>query len=918
MQNQATPAAALQAHRRAIQRMRAFVRPKRVFHPRRLAALGALVLAGAIAVLLVDMLEGVAARDVASAVGATSGLMLIASAIASAGSYTALMGFEWLAVRQAGAAVPPRLAAFTGFISWAFTFVLGFGVITGGAVRLRRYGRAGLSAGQTVRITLFGAVFFWLGIAALAGLSLVAAPSVLQPLVGLSPSAATGIGLAVTLLLAVVILRGGRSVTLGGQRLTLPDARTGLAVAGLGIADTGLAALGLWCVLPAGSDIGFLHFLPIFAMATVAGVVSHAPGGVGAFEAVILILVPGAPSELLASLLVFRLVYYVAPFVIGAVAFALAELAPQRHRLSTLPRLLGPVLAPMVPLILSAAVFAAGLVLLVAGALPGASAPVTGVLRGLPIPFVEASHFVASVSGAALLIVGSGLKRQMRASWVAAIVLLAAETVLSLAKGLHIGEALICVALIACLVAARGSFDRGGSALQAVSLRRLAAIAAAIAIALGVALVSGAPADWQNVTWWQVAFQADTPHFLRAILGASVVFALLVLWRTVHRPAGFAAAAPDAATVAAGVADAADPYANLAFLGDKCFLFDEDGGFIMYQVQRGTYLAMGDPVARDAAQATALVWRFRELAHKAGGEPAFYQVSAAALPIFIDAGFTFAKLGEEAVIDLAAFSMHGSRATRFRQMIARAERAGLTFELVRAADVAPLLPSLKPISEDWLARQTGREKGFSLGFWDEDYLARFDVAVIRHEGVPVAFANLWAGAGHREATIDLMRYRSDLPQGAMDYLFIALINALKGEGVERLSLGMAPLSGLAEHRLAPAWSRVGASVYRSGGAFFNFSGLRDYKAKFKPDWRPRYLAHTGARSVARVMIDATFIISRGPRGVGGGATAMAAANPGGEAMAALAPVLEDPFAEPPASANSADPSPAVPPAAAAR
>ncbi|UOM33293.1 bifunctional lysylphosphatidylglycerol flippase/synthetase MprF [Acuticoccus sp. I52.16.1] len=853
--------------------MRALVRRRRLLHPRRLAAVAALLLAGAVAVLLVDMLEGVAAKDVASAVHATRGIDLLAAGFATAGSYAALIGFEWLALRQAGAAVSPRLAVFTGFISWAFTFVLGFGVVTGGAVRLRRYGRAGLTARATIAVTLFGAVFFWLGIAGLAGISLIAAPGVLTPLVGLPAEAGLALGLGVTLAIGAWIARGGRTLRLGGQALTLPTARTGAAVVALGIADTGLAALGLWFVLPAGSDMTFLAFLPIFAMATVAGVLSHAPGGVGAFEAVILISVPGAPSALLAALLVFRLVYYVAPFGLAAIAFAVAELAPQRNRLSALPMLLVPLLRPLAPLVLSTAVFGLGLLLLISGAVPSAAWRMSGISAVLPLPFVEASHFVASVAGAALLIVASGLKRQMRASWVAALALLAAEAVVSLAKGFDFEEAAACVVLMVALIAARGAFDRGGSALQAVSVRRIAGIAAAIALSIAVGLVARGDVDWEGTHWWEFAVQSDAPRFLRASVGASVVLALLLLWRATHIAIPNGAEAPCAGRIAAAVAGAPDPNANLAFLGDKRFLFDEDGGFIMYQVQRGTYLAMGDPVTRCRAATARLVWRFRELAHRNGGVPAFYQVSAATLPVYIEAGFAFAKLGEEAVVDLAAFTMSGSRATRFRQMTARAERADLTFEIVPAGEVAPLAAALRPISDAWLERQAGREKGFSVGFWSEAYLARFDHALVRHAGTPVAFATLWRCGRGEDVTIDLMRHGPDLPNGTMDFLFVALINALKAEGVARLSLGMAPLAGLAEHRLAPAWSRVGATVYRRGGAFYNFSGLRDYKAKFKPEWRPRYLAHTGARSVARVMIDATWIVSRGPRGLEGEDTA---------------------------------------------
>lgn len=847
-------------------RLRALVQAARPLQPRRLAAVAALVLAGAVTVVLVDMLEGVAARDVASAVRGTGGLALAGAILASAGSYAALVGFERLAIREAGVSVAPRLVALTGFISWAFTFVLGFGVVTGGAVRLRRYGRTGLAAVETLRVTLLGAVFFWVGIAAVAGLSLLAAPQVLRPLLGLPDAAAFALGLAVTLGLGVSIARGGRALRLGKQALALPGRRTGLWVVALGIADTGLAALGLWCVLPPGTPMPFLAFLPVFAMATVAGVVSHAPGGVGAFEAVILISVPGDTPALLAALLVFRLVYYVAPFSLAAIAFAAAEVAPQRRRLGALPPLVLSALRPLAPSILSAAVFAAGLVLLLTGALPGEAWRMSGVTSVLPLPLVEVAHLGSALAGAALLIVGSGLRKRVRAAWTATLALLAAEAVLAMARGLDYEEATLCLALIVILAFARDKFDRGGGVLQAVSLRRIAAIGGAIGLSFAVGLAAGGGGGAPAAGAWHLAAGAEVPRFLRASLGALLVLALLLAWRAARRPVRVAAGAPAADGLERLVAAAQEPGANLAFLGDKRFLFDDGRGFIMYQVRRGTWLAMGDPLAQDRAAAAALIWRFRELAHRGGGECAFYQVSEGMLPLYIEAGFSFVKLGEDAVVDLTRFSMEGARAARFRQSVARARRAGCTFELVPPAAVAALLPALKPVSDAWLARQKGREKGFSIGFWDEAYLSRFEVALVRCGDRPVAFATLWPGADGQDLAIDLMRYGDDLPGDTMDFLFLSLMEAARARGIARLGLGMAPLSGLVEHRLAPAWSRVGATVYRCGGAFYNFSGLRAYKEKFHPEWRPRYLAHAGGRSLARVLLDATLIIARGPEG----------------------------------------------------
>jgi phosphatidylglycerol lysyltransferase len=142
-----------------------------------------------------------------------------------------------------------------------------------------------------------------------------------------------------------------------------------------------------------------------------------------------------------------------------------------------------------------------------------------------------------------------------------------------------------------------------------------------------------------------------------------------------------------------------------------------------------------------------------------------------------------------------------------------------------------------------------------------------DQGIIRHSGRIVAFANVWRSAEKNEFTIDLMRHRPDIPGGAMDLLFIGLMNQARQEGFRWFSLGMAPLSGLRQHRLAPRWSRLGALIYHRGERFYNFEGLRIFKEKFKPEWRPRYLAYPGGLSLPQILFDVTTLIAASPEKV---------------------------------------------------
>jgi phosphatidylglycerol lysyltransferase len=281
-------------------------------------------------------------------------------------------------------------------------------------------------------------------------------------------------------------------------------------------------------------------------------------------------------------------------------------------------------------------------------------------------------------------------------------------------------------------------------------------------------------------------------------------------------------------------------------------------------VQGKTWLAMGDPVARDTSGTAGLIWQFKETADLHRGTPAFYQVATDHLPAYIDAGFALAKLGEDACVHLDHFTLQGGEGRKLRQTKAAAERAGLRFEIVPREQLVPLLPALKAVSDEWLAGRKSKEKGFSLGFWSDEYVSRFDCAVVRHGERVVAFANVWQSAKQTEFSVDLMRHVAYTPNGTMDYLFISLMEAARAEGFCSFNLGMSPLSGLSRHKLASLWSRCGGLVYSHGDQFYNFEGLRAFKSKFKPEWRPRYLAYPGGLSFGQILVDATALIASSP------------------------------------------------------
>jgi phosphatidylglycerol lysyltransferase len=225
------------------------------------------------------------------------------------------------------------------------------------------------------------------------------------------------------------------------------------------------------------------------------------------------------------------------------------------------------------------------------------------------------------------------------------------------------------------------------------------------------------------------------------------------------------------------------------------------------------------------------------------------------LHVYIDLGMTLVKLGEEGRVDLNAFGLEGGTRKELRHTFNKLSREGLTFECVPPVEVPKIMADLKGVSDAWLREKKTREKGFSLGSFREDYVARFPIGVIRQHGEIIAFANIWTTGQLEEISADLIRYKPEAPAGTMDYLLIHLMLWGRQNGYSRFNLGVAPLAGMSEKSLTSLWNRIGEVLFRHVENFRSFEGLRQYKEKFQPQWQPRYLASPTALSLPVVLTD---------------------------------------------------------------
>jgi phosphatidylglycerol lysyltransferase len=808
-------------------------------------------------------------RDVLAHVHAISTVKIWRAALFTVAGYTCLTLYDALAVRFAGARVPYHRIALISFMGYAIGHNVGFNTLSGGAVRFRAYTALGLGPKQIATIIGFGTVTFLLGAGLLLGLSLLTQAGMSGSALHVHASLAVFAGVMLLAAVAAYLwLVSTRHEPLRFGRIEIPVPSPRVAFAQVAVACTDLlcAAAVLYVLLPPQAAVSFGAFAGVYLIAIAAGVISNVPGGIGVFEAVLLLLLHSVPKDrLLGALVAYRAIYYFAPFAVALVLLGAHELWAHRGSAVRVLQLGRTFLSAVTPQLIAIVVFVAGAVLLFSGATPGLGNRLDLLRDFVPLPILELSHLLGSAVGVGLLVIAHGLYRRLDAAWVLTVWLLCAGILLSLLKGFDYEEATILAVVVVILVSARGRFRRRVSLVeQHYSGPWIFAFFLVLITAAWLVIFAYRHVPYDNELWWEFAFQASAPRSLRASLLAAVIAATYGLWRLL-RPTQPPATAPreaDLVRAAELIAEADDTTANLALLGDKNLLFNhERTAFIMYQPSGHSWVAMGDPVG-SAEACEPLAWKFLEDCDVMAVSPVFYQVKPQNLALYVDLGLNLSKLGEEARVPLDAFSLEGPARADLRQAHRRASRDGAQFQLAARTDVGALMPALRAVSNAWLAEKNAAEKRFSLGFFDERYLMNFDCGVVRRGGAIVAFANLWRG-GARELSVDLMRYNGDAPKGVIDYLLIECMLWGKSQGYQWFNLGMAPLSGLEEHALAPAWHKIGRMVQRYGEMFYPFEGLRKYKEKFLPVWRPRYLAAPDGLAMAGALLDVTSLISGG-------------------------------------------------------
>ncbi len=613
--------------------------------------------------------------------------------------------------------------------------------------------------------------------------------------------------------------------------------------------------------------LNLLAVFPLFVIANVAGVVSMLPGGLGSFDSFMIIELSAmglSTSTAVVWILLYRAFYYFAPVTIGIVLLAHDTCHRINQFLDGIPAI---ILHRTAQIVLTGFMYFSGIMMILLATVPNYALVNKVYLSLEPYTFYFLDELTNMIFAFVLIGLARGIgSRIKKAFWPTAVVLVIAmmnslwKENFPVSMCITFALILLCLWLSkSCLYREKLSYSWGQVIMDSIVF----GITFLIYLVIGVyTRYRYALLHFKNV-YLLPSYQVWFVGFLGLIIAALI---LIIIYRFLsHHKADWLNQPIDLKRVRNVIKTfGGNEVSHLAFVRDKQAYFyrehHRDQLFFMFKQKANKLIIMGEPVGNQAKVSQA-VDQFMNDADKLGLSLVFYEVGERFTMLLHEKGFDFTKFGEEGFVDLPSFNLVGRKHRGDRALIHKFTRDHYQFEIVKPPFQKDFMRILKQISDDWLDGQ--QEKGFSLGYFDPDYLNQAPIAIMKDaNGKIVSFANLMPTGNHNVTSIDLMRSSQSAPSGIMDGIFINLFKRARDDGYQVFNLGMAPLSNVGKSKFSFVDEKIAHLIFKYGYKFYSFQGLRAYKNKFVATWKSRYIVYRRRSSLVFTMLQLLLLVNQ--------------------------------------------------------
>jgi lysylphosphatidylglycerol synthetase-like protein (DUF2156 family)/membrane protein DedA with SNARE-associated domain len=489
----------------------------------------------------------------------------------------------------------------------------------------------------------------------------------------------------------------------------------------------------------------------------------------------------------------------------------------------------------------------------------------------LPFEVVTGSRVLMLLAGVGLVYLGRGLARRKRTAWAFTLALAVLSSLLFLGHHGSVVRAMLSAWFAVELWRHRQRFHARTDPLR---LRHALLATPVLALALSAYGLAGlhesgyrptGVLDGLRTTWLVAGFQdspalGDTPGTetftwsLRLLFVLSAGYVLTaafapVAWRE-HQTR-----LEGARVAGLALQHGHDSMSYFAKQDDKRHFTIDGRAFVGFRVKNRVAIVAGDPIGEQDA-IPPLIERFVALCRRNDWVPVFYEASDRHLATYRDQGLRWFKIGEEAVLLLPAWSLGGGAVAKVRQFVNKVHREApdlVVVEYRRHVPEPEIDEQLEEISSEWLAGKRGGEMGFNLGVFSvEDLADKRTMLAQRADGTVEAFVTWLPYRAGRAVVLDAMRQRQDAQAGVMDLLIAESALQFKKEGLQALSLAMAPLANADEASALSPYDRGIRLLFEHFSAVYGYRTLFQYKKKFAPEWHSRYLVFPRPDQLVRI------------------------------------------------------------------